>query len=136
MARKLSTSEKVRRLIDQGHTNKAIIEKLGIKPQVVYNMRYQLNKARGLGAIGQAAPTPTEGIGAPPKKRKYTRRVPAGTNINQTPSLPVLAEPAAPVIVTTVHGEGLVAKPGEFRELPITMEQPTLWQRIRGWFRG
>ena len=72
MKRKLSTAEKVRRMIDQGHTNKAIIDKLGIKPQVVYNMRYQINKARGLGAIGQAAPTPVEGIGAPPKR---TRKV-------------------------------------------------------------
>ena len=76
MSKKLSTAEKVRRMIDQGHTNKAIIDKLGIKPQVVYNMRYQINKARGLGAIGQATPHPAEGIGAPPKKR--TRKVRAG----------------------------------------------------------
>ena len=133
MKRKLSTSEKVRRLIDQGYTNKTIIERLNVKPQVVYNMRYQINKARGLGAIGRAAPTPTEGIGAPPKKRTYTRKVPAGTGINQTPSLPVLAEPSTPVIVTTVNGEGLVAKtPGS-----ITMiEPPSLWERIKGWFRG
>jgi hypothetical protein len=47
-----------------------------------------------------------------------------------------LAEPAEPIIVTTVHGEGLVAKPGEFKELPITMAQPTLWERVKGWFRG
>jgi len=131
MKRKLSMAEKVRRLIDQGYTNKAIIEKLGIKPRVVYNMRYQLNKARGLGAIGQVTPTPTEGIGAPPKKRKYTRRLPAGTGIN--PPDPALV---GPPIVTTPNGEGLVPKPGEFKELPITMEQPTLWQRIKGWFRG
>lgn len=132
MKRKLSTSEKVRRLIDQGYTNKAIIEKLGIKPQVVYNMRYQLNKARGLGAIGRAAPTPTEGIGAPPKKRT-PRKVTAGTGINPPVPNPAVAEPSTPVIVTTVNGEGLVAKtPGS-----ITMyEPPSLWQRIKGWFRA
>jgi len=73
MKRKLSTAGKVRRMIDQGHTNKAIIEKLGIKPQAVYNIRYQINKARGLGAIGTPTPVPVEGIGAPPKKR--TRKV-------------------------------------------------------------
>lgn len=78
MKRKLSMTEKVRRLIDQGYTNKAIIEKLRIKPQAVYNARYQINKSRGLGALGAPAPTPAEGIGAPPKRR-YTRRVPAGT---------------------------------------------------------
>lgn len=134
MKRKLSTAEKVRRMIDQGHTNKAIIEKLGIKPQAVYNIRYQINKARGLGAIGTPAPTPVTGIGAPPRRR-YTRKVPAGTGINQAPDLPLLTEPAANAvpIVTTPHGEGLVPKtPGE-----ITMyEPPSLWQRIKGWFRG
>lgn len=135
MKRKLSTSEKVRRLIDQGYTNKAIIEKLGIKPQAVYNIRYQINKARGLGALGTPAPTPVTGIGAPPRRR-YTRKVLAGTGINQAPDLPLLTEPhpamTAP-IVTTPHGEGLVPKtPGE-----ITMyEPPSLWQRIKGWFRG
>jgi len=123
MKRKLSMTEKVRRLIDQGYTNKAIIEKLRIKPQAVYNARYQINKSRGLGALGAPAPTPAEGIGAPPKRR-YTRRVPAGTGINQTPNSPVLAERPA--------------TPGSFVELPITMiePKPTLWQRIKGWFRG
>lgn len=137
MKRKLSTSEKVRRLIDQGHTNKAIIEKLGIKPQIVYNIRYQINKARGLGAIGTPAPTPAEGIGTPPKKRKYTRRVPAGTGINQAPDLPVLAEPNEPVI-TTARGEAYVLRPYPLKSPgEITMiEPPSLWQRIKGWFRG
>lgn len=123
MKRKLSTSEKVRRLIDQGYTNKAIIEKLGIKPQAVYNIRYQINKARGLGALGTPAPTPVTGIGAPPRRR-YTRKVPAGTGINQAPDLPILAERPA--------------TPGSFVELPVTMVEPkpTLWQRVRGWFRG
>ena len=125
MKRKLSTAEKVRRLIDQGYTNKAIIEKLGIKPQAVYNIRYQINKARGLGAIGTPAPTPVTGIGAPPRRR-YTRKVPAGTGINQAPDLPVLAEPE------------VTPRPGSFVELPVTMiePKPTLWQRIKGWFRG
>jgi hypothetical protein len=111
MRKKMSTTARVRRMIDQGHTNKAIIEMLGVKPQVVYNTRYQVNKARGLGAIGAIAPAPAEGIGAPPPKRKYTRRVKAGTGINPPAASP---EPFA-----------------------ITMyEKPTLWQRVKGWFRG
>lgn len=136
MKRKLSTAEKVRRMIDQGHTNKAIIEKLGIKPQVVYNIRYQINKARGLGAIGTPAPTPVAGIGAPPKKRKYTRRAPAGTGINQTPNLPLLAEPNEPVI-TTPHGEAYVLRPYPLNSYgEITMvEPPTLWERIKRFFK-
>ena len=69
MSKDLSTTEKVRRMIDQGFTNKAIIERLGIRPQAVYNIRYQVNKARGLGAIGQTTPHPVVGIGAPPKRK-------------------------------------------------------------------
>jgi hypothetical protein len=111
MRKKPSVAEQVRRMIDQGHTNKSIIDKLGIKPQIVYNARYQVNKARGLGAIGAIAPAPAEGIGAPPPKRKYTRRAPAGTGINPP------AESPEPWNITL-------------------FEPPTLWQRVKGWFRG
>jgi hypothetical protein len=124
-------SAKVRRMIDQGHNNKAIVEKLGVKPQAVYNMRYQLNKARGLGAIGKPAPTPTAGIGAPPKKR--TRKVKAGTGIT-----------APEPVITTSSGEAYVLRPypaplqGVEPYMPITMVEPkpTLWERVKGWFRG
>ena len=127
MKRKQSTAGKIRRLIDQGHTNKAIIEKLGIKPQAVYNIRYQINKARGLGAIGTPTPVPVEGIGAPPKKR--TRKVRAGTGITPPPAEAWMPPPLLPVPEPS--------KPNEIKELPITMiEPPTLWQRIKGWFRG
>lgn len=121
MKKNLSTTAKVRRLIDQGHTNKAIIDKLGIKPQTVYNIRYQINKERGLGAIG-TLPKPTDGIGAPPKKR--TRKVRAGTGINAP-----AAEPAANAV--PIH------RPGEFVEMPITMiEPPTPWQRVKARIRN
>jgi hypothetical protein len=122
MRKKPSVAEQVRRMIDQGHTNKSIIDKLGIKPQIVYNIRYQVNKARGLGAIGAIAPAPAEGIGAPPPKRKYTRRAPAGTGINP-------AQNAWPYNPPTLQGTTPY--------MPITMiEKPTLWQRVKGWFRG
>ena len=130
MRKKLSTAEKVRRLIDQGHTNKAIIEKLGVKPQVVYNMRYQINKARGLGAIGKATPHPVEGIGAPPKR---TRKVkPAGTGISPSANDVPILKPTKPY--APMQGEWVDRHEPA---LPITMiEPPTLWQRIKGWFRG
>jgi len=135
MKKPTSMSAKVRRMIDQGHNNKAIVEKLGVKPQAVYNMRYQLNKARGLGAIGKPAPTPTAGIGAPPKKR--TRKVKAG----ELASLPT---PTPEPVITTSSGEAYVLRPypaplqGVEPYMPITMiePEPTLWQRIKGWFRG
>jgi len=126
-----SMSQRVREMIDRGHTNKTIIERLNVKPQVVYNMRYQINKARGLGSIGKPAPKPAEGIGTPPKRK--SRKVKAGELASLPPSNP---EP----IITTAYGEGVVPKtPGEWvdRHLPITMiEKPTLWERIKGWFRG
>jgi hypothetical protein len=44
-------THRVRRMILSGHSNKAIIEKLNVKPQVVYNIRYKLGKKKGLGAL-------------------------------------------------------------------------------------
>lgn len=127
MNKKLSTTQRIRTLIDKGHNNKAIIEKLQCKPQAVYNIRYQLNKERGLGSIG-ALPKPTDGIGAPPKKR--TRKVKAG----ELASLPVHA--THPAINAWQHVP--IRAEGEPVYMPITMVEPkpTLWQRIKGWFRG
>lgn len=123
MNKKLSTAEKVRRMIDQGHSNKAIIDKLGVKPQIVYNMRYQVNKARGLGAIGAAPIKPVEGIGTPPKKRGP--RVKAqGTGITPTPPVthPAMTEPLVRV------------EP----YMPITMidPEPTIFDKVRERFRN
>lgn len=129
MRKKTTTSQRIRSLIDSGYNNKAIIEKLKCKPQAVYNIRYQLNKARGLGSIG-ALPKPTDGIGAPPKR---TRRVKAG-------ELASLPEP----VITTSSGEAYVLRPypaalqGAEPYMPITMiePKPTLWERVKGWFRA
>jgi hypothetical protein len=62
MSEKLSTNEQVRRLIVAGYSNKHVVEKLGVKPQIVYNMRYQINKSRGLGAIPLPAEDEETGI--------------------------------------------------------------------------
>ena len=53
-------TQRVRRMINSGHSNKAIIEKLGVKPQMVYNIRYKMGKKKGLGAlpVKVAAPEP------------------------------------------------------------------------------
>lgn len=124
MKRKLSTAEKVRRMIDQGHTNKAIIEKLGCKPQAVYNIRYQINKARGLGAIGTPAPAPVEGIGAPPKRK---RKVRAGTGITSAPEH-VVSGPAMAVALD----------PAPVQPYAITMIEPppSAWERVKERFNN
>ena len=109
-----NTSQRIRVMIDGGHTNKAIIDRLKCKPQAVYNTRYQLNKERGLGSIG-TLPKPTVGIGAPPK-RKYTRRAKAETGI--------------------AYATNQYSWPYPHGTAPEIMTKPTLWQRIKGWFRG
>lgn len=127
MRKKTSTAQRIRSLIDSGYNNKAIIEKLKCKPQAVYNIRYQLNKERGLGSIG-ALPNPTDGIGAPPKKR--TRKVRAGTGIAPDPKPTINPAQNAWPYDAPVKREGEPV-------FPITMiEKPTLWERIKGWFRG
>lgn len=124
-----STAQRIRALIDKGYNNKAIIEKLKCKPQAVYNIRYQLNKERGLGSIG-ALPKPVDGIGEPPKKR--TRKVRAGTGIVPPANDVPILKPTKPY--APMQGEWVDRHEPA---LPITMiEPPTLWQRIKGWFRG
>jgi len=100
MAKQKSMTQRVRELIDRGYSNKSIIDKLGCKPQAVYNIRYTINKQRGLGAIGTFVPKPTEGIGAPPK-RTYKRKE-TGINNPATHDLPFPAEPM-PMPITMVE---------------------------------
>jgi len=54
----MNLTQTVRRMIEQGYTNKDILETLDVKPQTVYNIRYMVNKSRGLGSIGTASATP------------------------------------------------------------------------------
>lgn len=133
MRKRTPLSHKVRNMLEQGYATKEIVAKLKVKPQMVYNMRYQINKAKGLGAIGTPAPVPTEGIGTPPKKP--SRKVRAGTGINDAHPT-VGAKPGSWREITT---DELFARPEPkpFEVMPITMiEKPTLWQRIKGLFRG
>ena len=121
MRKKPSTAQRIRSMIDKGHNNKAIIEKLKCKPQAVYNIRYQLNKERGLGSIG-TLPKPTDGIGVPPK-RKYVRKVRTGELVSLSPSGECVDRHIPPLTPMPKYQTTMV-------------EPPTLWQRIKGWFRG
>lgn len=126
MRTKTTTSKRIHALINKGYNNKDIIAKLKCKPQAVYNIRYQLNKERGLGSIG-TLPKPTDGIGVPPK-RKYTRKIKAGTGI-ALDAKPLINP--APWQYAPIKAEGASV-------FPITMiePKPTLWERVKGWFRG
>jgi hypothetical protein len=116
-------------MVHKGYTNRDIIAKLDCKPQSVYNIRYQMNKERGLGSIG-ALPKPTDGIGAPPK-RKYVRKAQKLASLTPEPTPPMWT-PAPPLPVPPVYR--MSDKP----YTPITMYEPkpTLWERVKGWFRG
>lgn len=128
MSKQISTTQRIRTMIHKGYNNKDIIAKLKCKPQAVYNIRYQMNKERGLGSIG-TLPKPTDGIGVPPK-RKYTRKVKAGTGITAP----------EPYSATTLNHQSVREQFGSKSEpyMPITMiePKPTLWERVKGWFRG
>ncbi len=113
MRKKKSVTQRVREMVEQGHHNKYIVDKLKCKPQVVYNVRYQINKSKGLGALG------TQGTGI---------------------SAPALVNPAPykPITADEMWGSAPVKAEGEPVYMPITMVEPkpTLWERIKGWFRG
>ena len=135
MRKQKTMTEKIRRMIDGGYTNKAIIEELGCKPQAVYNIRYQVNKERGLGALGAPAPKPVEGIGTPPKKRK-PRAKPVGTGITPTPMSPETRKQFAQELVaeTLRHHPEFANKP----PFAITMiePEPTIFDKVRERFRN
>lgn len=133
MRNKVSTTQRIRALIDKGHNNKAIIEKLQCKPQAVYNIRYQLNKERGLGSIG-ALPKPTTGIGAPPRR---TRKIMAGelASLPPTEMSPERKREFSQALIaeTLRHHPEFANKP----PFAITMvEPPSLWQRVVRFFKG
>ena len=109
-----SVQQQIRDLLDKGYSAKRICAKLGCKAQRVYSVRYQTNKARGLGAIGATVPNPIDGIGVPPRRRGRPRRAPlAGAGI----SLPV-----QPVPILETYAPFM----------PI--EKPSLWTRIKNFF--
>ena len=46
-----SKAEKVRKMLSEGIPPKEIARRVGVKPQNVYNIKYQTNKKQGIGAL-------------------------------------------------------------------------------------
>lgn len=110
-----STSSQIRKMILKGHTNKSIIDKLGCKPQNVYNMRYQLSKKKGIGAL------PTKPVVKPVKvKAKVTRNKP----LVFVKATQFEADPPTLQSVTHVASS------------PVLTSTPSLWERIKRWIIG
>lgn len=63
-ANKVSKSQKVRNMLTKGHDVAYIAKTLSVKPQMVYNIRWRMNKKAGLGAI--ATNNPNTVIVTPP----------------------------------------------------------------------
>jgi hypothetical protein len=109
--KKLSVTKKIIRMLDKGQSPKDISERLGIPRQRVYAAKHTHNKRLGLGALGKVTPKPTNGVGTPPKKRKYVRK-------NVETSINVSVDPAT------------------LAKLVALQPRPSLWQRLTGWLRG
>lgn len=107
VAKRLSLARKVRRMVEDGYTTKDIVTKLKVKPQMVYNVRYYINKQKGLASLGKSIPAPTTGIGALPKRRGRPPKA----------------------------GTGIVAPKRETPITPLPASL-SLWERIKRWFRG
>jgi hypothetical protein len=69
MARKSSRATKVRKLLNEGMSPKEVAEKLKMKPQTVYNIRYQANKKQGIGALDAEAKVVDGGVASVPRRR-------------------------------------------------------------------
>lgn len=63
-----SKAAKVRKMLGDGVPPKEIAKKLGIKPQNVYNIKYQASKKQGVGALPKPALIKS-GIVTAPRKR-------------------------------------------------------------------
>jgi hypothetical protein len=116
--RKASMASKIRRMLAQGMTPKEIATKLRIDAQRVYYVRYQDNKKLGLGSL-PATPEPTT------TTTTITITAPV-----VTPTPIITPEPAAPppaVFVADTSCSRYLPDP------PTRPEQPTLWQRVKGW---
>ena len=63
-----SKSQKVRNMLAKGHDVSYIARTLNVKPQMVYNIRWRMNKKAGLGAIVVPPTTPEQSIEDAPSK--------------------------------------------------------------------
>lgn len=113
--RKRSRADRIRHMLEQGATTREIVAKLRIKPQQVYNVRYHMNKSKGLGAI---APQPAEQ---------------AGTGIAALPEMPTRLEVTLAPLPPMVGSVSVVGSAVTRQPLPPE-PPPTLWQRVKNWF--
>ena len=82
---KISRTTKIRGMIAEGFTTKDICEKLRCDPQSVYNLRWQMRRAQGLGALA-STDTPTDTpTGTPTGTAAPAQRVDASSERSAAP---------------------------------------------------
>ena len=71
---KISKSQRIRNMLKDGKTPKEIAQACNVTPQVVYNIRYVMNKKGGIATLPKPKLT-RDGIATVPRKRGRPRKV-------------------------------------------------------------
>lgn len=98
--KKLSRAAKVRNMLDKGMKPREIAGQLLIPVQTVYNIRYQYNKKKGIGAL-PVPPLATDGIASVRRK-------------SRSPRQPIVVPPQT-------------EKPGAFTQMPTKNSHDITW---------
>jgi hypothetical protein len=109
---------KVRAMISQGYTTTDICEKLRVRPQAVYNIRWQMKRSLGLGALPlPAAPTDTSDL-------------PAHASLSVPP--PFASSTPTPIYTTTPAAPNAALMPVSARSEEHEAPTPKLpfWRRV------
>lgn len=116
--RKMTTSQKIRRMLSKGMPPREIASRLNINVQNVYNVQYQ-DRKKGIASLPAATPAPTP---APPWL------APTPTAPQPPTPAPELSAPTPAVFVADTSASRYLP------DLPAPAPTPSLWRRVLGWF--
>lgn len=132
--RKMTTSQKIRRMLSKGMPPREIASRLNINVQNVYNVQYQ-DRKKGIASLPAATPAPTaaptpaptapQTLGDLIKQEQAKVGQPAPQPPTPTP------EPSAPTPAVFVAD---TSASRYLPDLPAPAPTPSLWQRVLGWF--
>lgn len=124
--RKMTTSQKIRRMLSKGMPPREIASRLNINVQNVYNVQYQ-DRKKGIASLPAATPSPTapQTLGDLIKQEQAKVEQPAPQPPAPTP------EPSAPTPAVFVAD---TSASRYLPDLPAPAPTPSLWRRVLGWF--
>lgn len=129
--RKMTNSQKIRRMLSKGMAPRDIAARLNTNVQNVYNVQYQ-DRKKGIASLPAAAPTapatPTPAPAAPQTLGDLIKQ-------EQVKAEQPTPQPVAPVVPIAPTPAVFVADTSASRYLPDPpAPAPSLWQRVLGWF--